>query len=83
MEYPGDDTTAYSDSVDKRLRPVSGGLSAVLDLFAGAGGLALGFESIGFDTEGYERDLDCVRTYESNLSGDLPPIALPLIISDL
>ena len=69
MENRCDGTTEYSDNVDKLLRPVSAGLPSVLDLFAGAGGLALGFESVGFGTEGYERDPDCVRTYETNLSG--------------
>jgi len=41
----------------------------VLDLFAGCGGLALGFEAAGFETIGYEKDVDAVRTYNSNLNG--------------
>lgn len=41
----------------------------VLDLFAGAGGLALGFESAGFETLGFEMDKDCVATYSTNLIG--------------
>jgi DNA (cytosine-5)-methyltransferase 1 len=40
-----------------------------LDLFAGCGGLALGFESAGFRTVGYEMDADAAETYRSNLSG--------------
>lgn len=41
----------------------------VLDLFAGCGGLALGFEAAGFETIGYEWDEDAVNTYNKNLSG--------------
>ena len=40
-----------------------------LDLFAGCGGLALGFEAAGFRTIGYEMDADAAETYRSNLSG--------------
>lgn len=39
----------------------------VLDLFAGCGGLSLGFESVGFETIGYEVNKDCCATYEHNL----------------
>ena len=41
----------------------------VLDLFAGCGGLALGFEAAGFETFGYEKDADAVSTYNQNLHG--------------
>lgn len=40
-----------------------------LDLFAGCGGLALGFEAAGFATIGYEKDSDAVKTYNKNLDG--------------
>ena len=40
-----------------------------LDLFAGTGGLALGFEAAGFQTIGYEKDTDAVATYNKNLHG--------------
>lgn len=40
----------------------------VLDLFAGCGGLALGFEAAGFETIGYEKDSDAVQTYNKNLN---------------
>ena len=42
----------------------------VLDLFAGCGGLALGFEVAGFRTEGYEMEPSACKTYRENLHGD-------------
>lgn len=40
-----------------------------IDLFAGCGGLALGFEVAGFATHGFEMKSDAVRTYNHNLHG--------------
>jgi DNA (cytosine-5)-methyltransferase 1 len=40
-----------------------------MDLFAGCGGLALGFEVVGMGTVGYEMKPDAVATYRSNLRG--------------
>jgi len=45
------------------------GLVAI-DLFAGCGGLALGFESVGIETIGYESNNDAVKTYNNNLTGN-------------
>ena len=42
----------------------------VLDLFAGCGGLALGFEIQGFHSIGFEMKRYAVDTYTQNLSGD-------------
>ena len=50
----------------------------VLDLFAGCGGLALGFEAKGFRTIGYEMKPAAVETYTSNLSGDCNEIFLEM-----
>ena len=41
-----------------------------LDLFAGCGGLTLGFEVHGFRSIGYEMKRAAVDTYSANLSGD-------------
>ncbi len=41
----------------------------VIDLFAGCGGLALGFESQGFRTVGFEMKPVAVKTYNANLDG--------------
>lgn len=40
-----------------------------IDLFAGCGGLALGFEAAGVETIGFEQDSDAVTTYNENLTG--------------
>lgn len=42
----------------------------VVDLFAGCGGLSLGFEANGFKTIGYEMDENASRTYNRNLLGE-------------
>lgn len=48
----------------------------VADLFAGCGGLALGFEAAGFRTIGYELRDDPVRTYSQNLAGECVQVML-------
>ena len=60
----------YIESINSLLRPQEGGEPLVLDLFAGCGGLALGFEAAGFETLGFEMDASCCATYQRNLSGD-------------
>ena len=49
---------------------VSSSAPFVLDLFAGCGGLALGFEVQGFRSIGFEMERYAVDTYAKNLSGD-------------
>ena len=58
----------FAQRIGELLRPKPGG-PLVLDLFAGCGGLALGFEAQGFETIGYELDGDACTTYEANLLG--------------
>lgn len=41
-----------------------------LDLFAGCGGLSLGFEAAGIRTIGYEMTGDCCATYRNNLHSE-------------
>lgn len=47
-----------------------------LDLFAGCGGLALGFEAAGIRTLGFEMDADASRTYAKNLHGECRQVFL-------
>jgi DNA (cytosine-5)-methyltransferase 1 len=60
--------TNYSRKTSSALKkPRSNGIK-VLDLFAGCGGLGLGFEAAGFDTIGFELDKDFVNTYRKNVN---------------
>lgn len=59
----------YLDIIDQ-LVPNINRKEIVLDLFAGTGGLALGFEAAGFKTIGMEFDRNCVATYNKNLHGE-------------
>jgi DNA (cytosine-5)-methyltransferase 1 len=59
----------YPEMTDRVLRPIISRPERVLDLFAGCGGLALGFEAAGFETLGFEVNPDCVATYNANLHG--------------
>lgn len=66
----------YPDKINTLLKPAPKRKPLVLDLFAGCGGLALGFEAQGFETLGYEMDADCCATYRHNLSGDCVQVKL-------
>lgn len=60
----------YLKTINSTLIPRNENGIRVLDLFAGAGGLALGFEAQGFETIGLEMDKDCCATYRQNLNGE-------------
>jgi DNA (cytosine-5)-methyltransferase 1 len=60
----------YLERVNYLLKPKSAENLKVLDLFAGCGGLSLGFEAQGFETIGYEQDSNAVKTYNNNLTGN-------------
>ena len=71
---PSQDYSAVLNSVFHSVPPQ---LSiTVLDLFAGSGGLALGFEAQGFGTIGFEKDADCCASYQKNLRGECHRIHL-------
>ncbi len=53
-----------------RLSKPAADAPVVLDLFAGCGGLALGFEAAGLRTLGYEMLPDACETYNLNLHGE-------------
>lgn len=61
--------TEYSNDINDLLRPRIEEKAIVLDLFAGCGGLSLGFEAAGFRTIGYEMADAAVETYNLNLQG--------------
>ena len=63
------ESTQYSDYINQTLKPATSRAPLVLDLFAGCGGLSLGFEAQGFETIGFEQDKDGCATYEKNLEG--------------
>ena len=60
---------SYADRIRKLLKPKKTENEIVLDLFAGCGGLALGFEANGFETIGFEMEKDYSKTYAHNLNG--------------
>ena len=61
--------TNYINQINNILKPQQLKSHLVLDLFAGCGGLSLGFEAQGFETNGIEKDQDCCHSYEKNLRG--------------
>ncbi len=63
-------TVPYVKHIDTALKAASPIAYNVLDIFAGCGGLSLGFEANGFQTFGYEMLADAAETYSSNLTGE-------------
>lgn len=60
----------YVETINTLLKPRITESEVVLDLFAGCGGLALGFEAAGFETIGFEMDAAACETYRKNLTGN-------------
>ncbi|MGC1393815.1 MAG: DNA cytosine methyltransferase, partial [Coleofasciculaceae cyanobacterium] len=67
---------SYIDKINTTLKPAKSRSPLVVDLFAGCGGLSLGFEAQGFETHGFEMDADCCATYRQNLKGKCTQVIL-------
>ncbi len=68
----------YISYINRTLKPRTTEKEIVLDLFAGCGGLSLGFEAAGYKTIGYEMNVAAAETYRQNLNGDCHAIKLDL-----
>lgn len=68
----------YWEEINDKFKPwVDTDLNkTVVDLFAGCGGLSLGFEANGFKTIGFEMDENASKTYNENLIGECVNIKL-------
>ena len=68
----------YCNYINDILRPKKPKNLRILDLFAGCGGLSLGFEASGFETIGYEMDKSACETYNKNLNGNCYEVKLEM-----
>ncbi len=68
----------FVTKINSLLRPNTTEKEVVLDLFAGCGGLSLGFEAAGYKTIGFEKDKAASATYQNNLGSNCHAIELDL-----
>lgn len=68
----------YKEYINQTLTPKITEKEVVLDLFAGCGGLSLGFEAIGYESIGFEMDKSATNTYNQNLKGKCYAVKLDL-----
>jgi site-specific DNA-cytosine methylase len=66
----------YIEEINETLVPRHTEEAVVLDLFAGCGGLALGFEAVGFKTIGFEMNGPAAQSYRYNLGSDCHAVKL-------
>jgi len=66
----GQPITSYLKTINTELAPSKEFHFKAIDLFAGCGGLSLGFESCGIKTTGYEKESDYTSTFSLNLKGN-------------
>jgi DNA (cytosine-5)-methyltransferase 1 len=66
----------FVNYINDLLKPHTTEPEFIVDLFAGCGGLSLGFEAAGFKTVGYEMEKRAAVTYTKNIHSDCHPIKL-------
>lgn len=66
----------YMDEINSLLVPRHTEEAIILDLFAGCGGLALGFEAAGYKTIGFEMNEPAAMSYRHNLGSDCYAVKL-------
>lgn len=76
MEQMRRSNESYPEFLERLLTPREDIGIHALDLFAGCGGLALGFEARGFSTTGFEMDSDACDSYRKNLVGACVQVVL-------